>query len=210
MAVRDFLNVSFASDDVIEMRWMGLLDGQQVMTTHHYRVFGIGGNNLGDAYTLWLNDFEEEVWQKVQPLLSNELTGVILTVQKVFPTRFRMQSRAATPSAGAVASASLPSGVTVVTRRQGNIASRTNQGRIYTPGIPIASTDGSKLTPVALAPFRANVDDSLLAPLLPLDDAELQPIIFNLKAPVVTRDARFAITDDILRYQRRREIGVGV
>ena len=194
---------------IAEFTIRGLIDDQQTITTFHYRNAATqadGRQAILDAFV----DFESFVWMAYQPLASFEWGAVFLQGQWIFPTRFQPVTFDPTEQAGANATPTCPSGVAVVSRRKGDTANRKSQGRVYWPGIPFASVTDSHLTVAWMEANAQNVANANMAFLNLPDTSQLEPVIWSHQNPNDPVDITNAAVDSVLRYQRRRELRVGI
>lgn len=195
--------------DIIEIRLMGKLHAQVVECTFHYEADTAAADWLPQAAAA-AGDFETNVWGPLRAGLSNELMDVYFEIQIISPLRYRKDTLTPIARTGSVASNSLPSGVSIVVRRQGDIAKRWGQGRIYIPGLPQSSENDSQLAAAWVAANEAPYVTAMLRQLAAGGGALWKPRIFNLKVPARKTEVTRAVLDKVIRYQRRREIGVGV
>jgi hypothetical protein len=186
------------------------LNGETCINTFHYRlIVGVSVNGALELLSL-ANVFDGGVWTAaLSPIMSVDAMDMHITAQAIFSTRYRKQDLTSITPAGSVIGASAPSGVSVVVRRQGDLADRHNQGRIDVAGIPLSSILESELTPARLAVWQGALGGLLNQN---LDDGTFtwEPTIFSLRAPASQAQVQTVTVDPVLRYQRRREIGKGV
>lgn len=197
------------ADSIIEATIQGDILGQVVLTTFHYRnVSPITDGR--EALVDFLAGFEVAVWDKIRLGLSQDLDPVFLTMQWIHPTRYRKVTREPAQPKGFVATAAAPTGVAVVTRRFADEAGRKYQGRIYSPGIAIADVLESRVTDTWYVVNEQNYRDAVLAGLTDPVWGVINPGLFNDFPAPHFNEVSGAFVDKILRYQRRRELQVGV
>lgn len=194
---------------IVECQIIGRLHGQRTRNTFHYRYGGTVAIPDGVAeLTALLADFITTVASPMMALQSNEWEREATSIQVISPTRYRAIFDIGGGSGG-VQGESLPSGVSVVLRRQAIAAGRQYQGRIYVPGIPVSQELDSQLTAAARdlwQTFAAQLAVPLDGP-GSLDD--FVPVV-HFGADANALDAvHQVVCDENLRYQRRREVGVG-
>lgn len=194
---------------VVEIQIVGRLHGQTTRTTFHYRYSGIasspdGATAIGD----FLDNFDVQVGAKIRGLASNEWMHEYTTGQMINPTRYRAVFDDIGQN-GVVVSNSCPSGTAVVISRQGLIADRKWNGRIYLPAVPTSIEDNSMIDGGA----QGNYDPLLASMLVVLQGSvpaeQFTPIVGPKNPATALDDVLTTRLDPILRYQRRREIGVG-
>jgi hypothetical protein len=195
---------------IIAVQVLGRVHEQRTRTTFWYHYRGVAAIPDGVIGLLgFLADFDLNVGTAIRERCSTEWQHEHTSAQVVDPTRFRAVF-ASIDLPGEQVSQSLPSGVAVVIRRTTDRSGRRYQGRIYLPGVPTAFEDDSM---VAIAE-RPNYAALAIAMTLTLDtgdpDEPLAPIVSHTP-PVLTLfdSVEDAGLDPVLRYQRRREIGVG-
>jgi hypothetical protein len=193
---------------VVEVQILGTLHGQRTRNTFHYLYTGstpLDGPATLDAL---LTEFEQEVGNVILALQSNEQMCDGYQIQLIHPTRYRSRFLAsATP--GSVQSSSLPSTSTVVLGRQGIVAGRRYQGRIYVPGVPLNHEDNSKIAVGQINAWTLAAEKLKKV----LKGATVNDVFVPVvsKKQVVTGLDSVELTsmDPVLRVQRRRELGVG-
>lgn len=194
----------------VQINAVGTVYGQTTVTTFHY-LFESGGPlpdgvepdilaaawmaSVGSAFI----DAISADWHMVMVECRDPRTN------PVWASGFALDS---TPGAGPN-EACPPSVAAVITRRTA-LAGRTYRGRIYMPAVPVAwqlegrtSAGGPPAYQTFADQLATVVDVPGLGPA-----AELVPVVWSRKLQASTRITS-AIPRDILRSQRRREIGVG-
>jgi hypothetical protein len=143
-------------------------------------------------------------------VVSNEMEFLKTAAQWIFPTRYvAVTSDTDLTAVGEVAQPSCPSTTAVVVRRKSFFANKGGRGRIYVAGIPRTIVEESRINPALGGGFAvlANLMDNVLTV---LSGTKYQPIIYDRLNPATSPFVETAVYDDILRVQRRREVGVGV
>ncbi len=182
----------------------GLLAGQSVQTTFHWRA-----TSVPTAYTLtsFLQDLLDDIVPEYRLCLSSDWTGFSVYGRRVSPNPTRGQEQATGTMAGLVSSTSLPPSVAAVLSRFTNQPGPKGRGRVFMPAVPSSfNTNGQVNT------TGKNIYDAFL-PWLDITwpssgGATFEPIL--LTPPADARNIEFAQTRIVLRSQRRREIGVGI
>jgi len=193
----------------IEVQVVGSLHGQTTRTTFHYRYAGVAPSPDGAAaIAAFLDNHNLQVGGPMRERASEEWTHLYTSGQMIFPTRYRAVIDGINQD-GVQAGQSLPSGVAIIVRRQGLLADRPWNGRIYLPGVPVAFEDDSSIKNAE----RANYDALLLGMKQQLQGSVIaevfRPIVGPKPAPTGIDDVETTFLDVTLRYQRRRELGVG-
>jgi len=193
---------------VVEVRLVSMLNSQLCMNTFHYTndegtEDGVGA--LNQFFTSFNN-----VWaERITDMQTDDVTLVRADMQWVWPTRYRTVSKPAVPAVGQKDATTLPSGVAVVIRRFGEVASRKSQGRIYIYGLPTNDALNSQVTSAWYDEYAAGLEVATSAVLNTDDFGIYTPILWSPDRPTEKVKIVGGQVDRIIRYQRRREIGVG-
>lgn len=208
---------------VVQVNAVGTYDGQLCVNTFHFLAVA-GGAGASVTVQVLLGLFETNVWDEsvagandgLRSLSIEGYTDVLLTGQIVFGagSRSRLEQRTPTnPTGGWTTGNPLPSGVSGVIKRYGSLAGPKYQGRFYVPGLTSASVVESVMT--AAWDLRA----SNLCVRLNLNlhfGAGATGMTFQhclYERGVAPVPAKCQLTHEptaVARYQRRREVGVGV
>lgn len=194
---------------IAEYTILGVLDGQVTMTTFHYQLASTqadGRQALIDGMT----DFEAFVLEAYRPRASNEWQNLEMKAQWVYPERYQPVIVIPADQTGGQAGAACPSGVAVVSRRKGEIASRKAQGRVYWPGIPFVDVVDSQMSDAWMDTYADQVANALIGYLNLPDTTQMFPVIWNFPNATEPHVVASVSTDRVLRYQRRRELRVGI
>jgi hypothetical protein len=208
--------------NVVSVNLIMNLDAQIVMNTFHYYAdpTGTAGTwTVSQFMTAW----EAKVWQPsvvgandgLNDMLMPDCTDAKLVSQLVYGagSRSRAEVYLLSPDDGSYPTGNpLPSGAAAVVQRVGTAAGRKYQGRIYIPGLSTGNVSASKLTPTFFTLLQTWGDRASLPivtgagpTLVTMQNCLWKPggpplpgaigLLYNVTAPV--------------RYQRRREVGVG-
>lgn len=194
---------------IIQYTMRQRLDGQVMLNTFHFRSEQEVSTGLAELAALG-QSLNTSLQTEQTLLQSSSVTYEASVVQMIDPVRYvAVLVDDELESNGQVATAALPTTVSLVIRRRSIIASRSGRGRIFVGGIPIASVADSQLTALPLAQANAYAD------LMPGSFAggagnNYTAVIYDRVNPENSEEIATAVTDPILRVQRRREIGVGV
>jgi len=196
-------------NSIMEIRLTSNFTGQTVINTFHY-ASSVTYDDGADILQQACDAFEDAIWTPMSPLICTAVTNVTAFAQWVAPIRYRSDFKIMTPAAGTAADDPTPTGVSVVLRRFAEKAGRKYQGRIYVYGSPIGNVVNSTLTDAAYNSFRTNVLPPFIATLTLADTSELTPVLYDGVAYNEDQIVLGGQVDRIIRYQRRREIGVGI
>lgn len=203
--------IPVAEGDIIEARIEATLDGQQLITVFHYIVSATPGGSWDDS--VWGNllaQFDVEVSQPVAFAQSEEVINRYNVLQKIENDRYIAVRVLSEEQSGGQLGQSTPSGVALVVRRKGIAAARSSFGRIYVGGIPADSVDGSRAEDAYLAAVGPGLVAAVTAEVSDGNGRTLTPVLYNPSAEFpATTFVAYAEVDPVLRYQRRRELGVG-
>lgn len=198
-----------AIGDVVEFIYKAKLHGQTVMNVFHYKSLAADADGQG-ILTGAAALFGDVVVTPIQTIQSNMIVNAKIQAQIVHPVRYQPITIAAPSDEGLDALTCGDTGHAVVVRRKGDLATRQNQGRIFIPGYPNSKVVAGQVSPVDAAALAAIGDAMKLQLEDMLSTFILAPILFNLALPVLTREVTYASVDSVVRYQRRREVGVGI
>ena len=192
------------AQDVVAVQVVGLLFGQQTITTFHWRINSLTGpTTLTDLLTA----IATPLVPGMQPLCSNNWVAQVLRGRRVTPNPTRSYEVPIIGGTGTVVSESLPPSVAGVISRFTNSASRRGRGRIFVPAVPELFHDAGLLNNAGMNAYQA------FAPMLDLPLAlplvgEIDPVLFT--RPNTAVNVEGSTVRKVLRSQRRREIGVGI
>jgi hypothetical protein len=207
---------------VVQINLVCLYDAQLVMNTFHYwadPARSVGSTTIAQVMTKW----ELQIWQPsivgatdgLSDLLGAGVTDAKLTGQIIIGSGSRSRSEVylLDPSDGGYPTGNpLPSGASVVVQRVGSLAGAKYQGRMYLFGLTTGAIVASKLTPAGFTAVQTWAD-RLNAPFVFGAGATLMtltPCLTNgVLAPVAGQFDLTHIVTSPVRYQRRREVGVG-
>lgn len=205
-------------NDWVQVNAIGRVHGQTTIYTHLYRYWSNTqpGTELDLAQIA--EHFLDRWWTgaapKYKPAHASTFEMKSVTAQVIAPVRSIAWPWVtnAIEAPGEVLEPALPSGVAVVIRRRGNLGDRHNYGRIYLSGVPATFVQNSVLTNAAKDAYNviaADQEDDQLVEATG-GSATLRPHILNKTNIPLSRVVTHGMLDDIVRYQRRREVGVGI
>lgn len=211
-------------NDVVQVNMVCRVDGQLCMNTFHYWVDPTASPGTAQTVAQALTAWETKVWQEsvagardgMTSLMFNNAENAIATGQIIVGpgSRSRLELYVLSPDGGTYPTGNeTTSGVSAVCKRTGAMAGRKFQGRIYLPAVPAAACNASLLTDAYMTFFRlwATRQDTPLTlgaggTLVTLRSC----LITGLTAPAPGQiDLQYDPTN-VVRYQRRREVGVGI
>jgi len=199
---------SIPAGSVLEIRLRATLFGQVVINTFHYRnevTYGDGRQAAIDAAT----DFEAVVWSAIHPALSDKVLNVRIDAQWIYPVRYRVETSTPGQDTGSNVGSTTQTGTAAVVKRHGEQANRQNQGRIYLYGVPINyQGDGVWSTAFITGP-GVDLVDAVKATIQTDLSSPLYPVLWSPAAPTTTFRIVGGAINSVIRYQRRREVGVG-
>lgn len=201
--------------DLMHVSIRGRLHGQRVINTlWYYSLNDIPDTEEVDMAGIFATEWVQDHGLLWPVALSNELVDLTCRAQLIRPngttkpTRWVYQDVPLTQPVGSVVEQALPSSIAAVFRRRTARAGKEYRGRVYIPGIPVSYEDDSRLTQAGYDALTASVGVACLAQVLAgggpwrtcITDAPLHSRITEVTTGQL---------DDVLRIQRRREIGVG-
>lgn len=196
---------------LIEVQWLGRLDGQRVRNVWHF-VFkeGTDETNGRTAAEALIADIMARWGADLLDVLSSDYTLEFVTAQWILPDRFRMFIQDVnTP--GSEAGGALPGGCSIVVSKYADFAGRAYQGRTYLAGIPNTAEEDGLIKEEYLDPLQVIVDKWKEPHSTPTNTGKYFMTVEGLEEYTGSQD--FFVTNivarEVLRYQRRREVGVG-
>ncbi len=207
--------MALAVGDILELKILGTLLNQRVMTVLHYRIasYVSSAPEVTDTGAI----LDEIIGGTVgaTPLASildcqaDNYARNTCTLQKVAPTRSIYIDRGA-PGVGTIAdSCTLPNVSGVMTKR-GAAGGRRGIGGMHFPGLPPSMyTDGSITAAYGVLMIAAQAN--LLAVLTTtLPAATLVPVIYNPGATPNHQDIAILEIQTTVRTMHRRTVGLGI
>lgn len=199
---------SITGDAIIETQIVGRLHGQTTRNIFHYWKTGPVVADGAEELSLFNTQFKAMVYDVMRLCLSEEWALQYLQHQWIHPTRYRAR-QFSYASGGALAGNSLPAFVSVCISKYAELSGPEYQGRNYFPGVLVDHEVDSKLTVAAQALFGGLAD--ALKEEWSTVNANYKPVITDAATALGT--AEYVVQDtvlrDILRVQRRREVGQG-
>jgi len=194
-----------AVGDIHQVTVVQELHSQTVLNVFHYRITAVG---VGNADANLLAAFLAGPWTQMKTALSDELEFVKNISQRILPSPPLVGVDDPTASGnGDVAGGSLPTSVAaVVTKRTAN-AGRRYRGRTFLAGVPISHEEDSKIANAFMGLYQ-NIA-SALDNILNQGAWLFQPVLLH-RDDNTTTDINSCIARDVLRNQRRRQVGKGV
>lgn len=194
-----------ATQDVYRLTVLGRLHNQRIIQVHHYRQTTTEpGDNSAQLTAAWRVANEPSLLA----CLSNEYSQEGYLTQRIHPLPVNAAYELPTPSLnGSVVVSSLPSSVAAVTTKRTLFAGPKYRGRNYYAGVPTTHELDSKLTASAMN-LWGTYASNLEVPLVSLGGISFTPVLFHRSTSTNTT-VFTCIARDILRNQRRRQVGRG-
>jgi hypothetical protein len=208
--------VQLAADDTIRASLFGVLHGQIVIMTFHYRYRLPSGGGPGPEIDTYFISVESQVVAHTVAALVNfqatEMVWYNIRLKRVFPEPSYFLDFPIVGLAGTIDdSPSVPSTCAVVITRRTSTAGRTGLGRVFMPGLASALETSSLLNLTTANAMQTAVGTAWLG--------DIPNALGNLTAGLEHKPP-IGITDNrqlralqvqrVLRVQRRREVGVGI
>lgn len=205
------ITIPSAIEDIWELRLVGSLHGQTTINTWHYATVAAEVANLSAANLQSVAEtFNDGVLDVLAALTSEEQSYDLIQLQKIAPTRYIVYQAVPGATAGQVVGNSLPSAVSVVTKRQTIFAGTAGRGRCYFSGIPQGSEQDSELNAAAAAQWQTFASGVFVGSISVPGVITLAPIIWGKEFQTNNGLVVVGSADSVLRYQRRREVGRGI
>lgn len=194
-----------AVNDIYQVNMVGKVHGQTTINTFHYIETATGAGSAEGTLATALNS---GLVAAVKGAASNEWAFEKLVIQQIRPLPPLLAFEDPTAAgAGMQFAESLPSSVAVVVTKRTGLAGRANRGRCYFAGVAATHEVDSKLSTVGLGLWTlvaTEMSDNIVSGAFTFD-----PIVYHRAAGSGTAILS-AIARDILRNQRRRQVGKGV
>lgn len=194
---------------IIECQYRCTLHAQQCINVFHYRIPDAYTGTSNELPTL-LDSFELKVASKIYAIQSEQVSNIQLQIQVVHPQRYVYYRRDAAVANGETTGTAMPSGVSAVVRRRSELANRSSRGRIYIPGISLGATAQSELTPAWLAANELSLRVMMYDPIEDGFTTPFPAVIWSYADRAHNDVVVSAEVDPVIRYQRRREVRVGI
>jgi len=200
-----------ANGDFVKLQMVGRLHGQQIRNVFTYKCsFDASFDDGQTLLNLLMASFDTQVWLTWREAISAEYTLETFTAQVVKPVRYRLVALSPAPETadGAVNVNSLPSTVAAVVKRYAQRAGRKYQGRVFIAGIPETYDLASLIDPVQMPKFD-DIATDLRASITPAAGKVFVPWLNVEGTDVALQQVVNATATNVLRVQRRREVGRG-
>jgi hypothetical protein len=207
----------FEVGNIVQITMVGRLHRQTILNVFNYRIAASTvAPQPGPVADEIANRFFANTHLKVLARLSQEYEAVEIRVQDVYPIRWVHRAyipQLGSNQQGAIATSALPTSVAVVTTLASALAGESHRGRKFWAGLPVTAEDDSLVEAVSLASWRGSVDPDLIADIsfaLDTINYSFVPVIWSLQDPTGVDDIESALTQPVLRTQRRRQVQRGV
>lgn len=196
---------------LIEITFKGSQFGQTVMNLFHYKFVGTSGLPDGAAaLARLLEEIETGVlYPAYVSCLSDQVTGIQLFAQMLYPTRYARVSRSPVSGTGEVTGDCMPSNVSCTFIRRGDIAGGHGHGTIHLPGVPVDWVTNGEMNADAVTPGNDFVA-AVKAELTPQIGETYIPMIYNRSSPAASVPVTGAERVIDTRTMRRRSFRTGV
>ena len=205
--------------DLIEFKLVYFVNEQTCMNIFHYtvgsRTAGSGGPTLLDVAKAIGLKLWDDATNGLAFCVTTDVVNIAYSAQIIKPARtVAAVADPITNTTGFRDSPTMPSGVSVVVQKKGILALRSNQGRNYVAGIASNDVSGSMLVPLSLTDVA--FESFTAQPILSINiivggvTLVLAPVLCPLPAGTPLVVVSLAGYDRTIRYQRRRELRVGV
>lgn len=202
--------IPIAANSLWEVRLNGFVDNQQLINTYHYLNLDPVADVILAGFEL-AQSFGLDVWTAwIKPALSTQYENAYIDAQCIRPIRYRSFRYIPGARTGSVAGDCSPSGVAAVVRRQKVQSGRANQGRVYYGGLAESSTVQSAVSAAWFAANEQNLKDSVTESVVTPTYGEFMAVLYHPGAVTTADEIVIGKVDTLIRYQRRREVGVGI
>jgi len=196
------------SGAILEIQYRCRLGDQQCINVFHYlNNFTIeDGRAAAEEAAQY---FWEEVGLAIATAQTADVTAIHVRAQWVHPVRYAFVEYTPDPNAGVAMIPTLSIGTCVVLKKLTDLAGHSHRGRAFIPGAPVADSDIGLLTVGGFATWDAVAQNLVKDMEVVGGTVFLDPVIWSYTDPTNTDEIVQATADQVLRYQRRREVGRG-
>jgi hypothetical protein len=196
--------------NIVAVTFEGLLEGQQVMSTLHFRFDSFGPVPNGGAE---LDELAAVIkgagglFSKWLACVSRDTLERNIAVQLIAPDRFVRRVYVWTQPNGQAGTDAFSSNTSIALTKRGQAANRSNIGAVHMPGVPLSFVTGGLLNNAGVIGYT-QLCGALVAP-QGTTNGNFVPVIFHKAQPL---DSEQVLTCDPqlnVRVQRRRTVGVG-
>lgn len=202
--------IPLAAGAIIEMQYRYTLQGQQCINVMHYQL----NNSITDLFqTLQelADNFGSTVCSTLQLYQTTQALNGTVRAQVVSPVRYVYIERPAAGGAGTLAPPTVSIGTSACLKKISDKASRSSRGRIFLGGLAQSNILIGQLQDPAYSNLKADWDAVATQSLVDLAGiVYAMPIIWSYKDPTHVDQVTRTGVDQPLRYQRRRELSVGI
>lgn len=203
--------VLIPANSLIQVVYCYNVDNQACFNTWLYELQQAVPDWYGGTGELLLENWQDVFLDNLKACQSTNVTLQFMSIQPVYQARYRAITIDLTTQHGSQSSVNLPSVATVNVSRFANEARRFGMGRIFLGGCGTAMVTGSVVNATgyaALNPLAANMSEVISASTGPV---YMNPVLCNYrKTPANRWPVTSAKVQNVIRVQRRREVGRGI
>jgi hypothetical protein len=205
-----------AINDIISVGVDSLLNGQQVLLTHHYVITAVTGTaptvQLGTTSIITAINGAAGLVQKLADTYSNDVLLMSIYAQKIWPIRYVRFSGTPSLDTGSVSGDALPQNVAHAITLRSEFIGADGRGTKHIGGVPSTWSVGGQMTETAYDAYAALADelvDTLTVAVLGGGQLTLKPIAYHRATPSVSALVDNWIISRTTRVMRRRTVGLG-
>jgi hypothetical protein len=206
----------FAVNDIISVGVDSLLNGQQVLLTHHYVITTLTGTaptvQAGSLAILGVLNVLDGLAEKVADCYSSDVSIMNIYAQKIWPTRFVRFSGTPTVNEGEIQGDALPQNVAHAITLRSEFTGADGRGTKHIGGVPTTWSIGGQMTQAAYDAYAALADELVTARTVNVPGGGafvMKPIAYHRATPSVSALVDNWIISRTTRVMRRRTVGLG-
>lgn len=204
---------NLSTGTIVQVTLEGRLFAQTTLTVLHYRLDATGGPTdmdlLFDQFRTALTVGTTNFYESYIECLSADYVPSYITMQAIYPIRYRARIYTPIQVSGLVAGDSMPPGVQVSITKQSALAQRDGIGGVRMPAVPISFVIEGQISPSAedaYTIFANNLNNAYVAGA----GNTFTPVIFHRLNPDNSLVIATAIVQRTVRTISRRVVGRGI
>jgi hypothetical protein len=199
------------NNSICELSFEGLLDGQQTISTFHYRVNDATSVTDGAAVLaefISATRVAGKLFPSYQAICSDQLTNLQIWAQLVYPVRFRYTTDGTPSESGAQDLLAFPPNVQASITRAAEKAGRKYVSHLSVPSVPITAIESGMLS-VAYMDDMQPLVAAITEPYVLAGGVTFTPVIYHRNQNPSFDDLVLAFVQPTSRVIRRRTVGLG-
>jgi len=205
--------VNALTGDTLEVRIVGKVDLQVVMTVLHYQILEVPPDtplkDVCDEFNTVLTNEDDGTISKYFSCLASDYDGDFTEIQRIAPLRMISYRYDPFASGGGVAAVALPPGTSVALTKRAEASGPHGIGGVRMPAVPVTFNAAGLLDPISYGAYDDLCESLKTTVTLPLE-AVLEPVILNRASPESSYVVYDVFRQDNIRTMSRRVVGRGI